>query len=243
MARMIATVPMYHLGDLKGAYRESKKAYEIALETGDYSAVCISLWFWIPNAPHLIPRGAIQKELEREREDPLSICGAVYARGLELLLCEDNPVEAAKVLQDSLHRAKKRGLRNVCLFSAVTWKATALRVVAERMPDGPDRRSALRAARKACQAAMKITKSYLACRPHALRETGIVAALEGNEDQARRSFAESLRVAEQYEARYDQAKTRLAQGEAGMKFGWPSSEEQVAKARAAIKELETVEED
>ena len=243
MARMIATVPMYHLGDLKGAYRESKKAYEIALETGDYSAVCISLWFWIPNAPHLIPRGAIQKELEREREDPLSICGAVYARGLELLLCEDNPVEAAKVLQDSLLRAKKRGLRNVCLFSAVTWKATALRVVAERMPDGPDRRSALRAARKACQAALKITKSYLACRPHALRETGIVAALEGNEDQARRSFAESLRVAEQYEARYDQAKTRLAQGEAGMKFGWPSSEEQVAKARAAIKELETVEED
>lgn len=243
MARMIATVPMFHLGDLKGAYRESKKAYEIALETGDYSAVCISLWFWVPNAPHLIPRGAIQKELDRKREDPLSICGAVLARGLELLLCEDNPVEAAKVLQDSLDRAKKRGLRNVCLFTAVTWKATALRVVAERMSEGPDRRKALASAKKACHAALKITKSYRACRPHALREMGIVAALEGNEEQARQSFAESLQVAVRHEARYDQAKTKLAQGEAGIKFGWPESAEQVGAARKLVKEIETVEED
>ncbi len=240
MARMIATVPMFHLGDLKTAYLESKKAYEIGLETGDFSAVCISLLFWIPSAPHLIPRGAIQKELDRKREDPLSIAGAVYARGLELLLCEDNPAEAAKVLQDCLDRAKKRGLRNVCIFSAMTWKATALRIVAERESEGPDRQRALHAAKKACHAALKITKSYLACRPHALRETGIVATLEGNQDQARRSFAESLQVAEQYGARYDHAKTTLAQGEAGLKFGWPNAAEQVAQAAASIKKLEDV---
>ena len=240
MARMIATVPMYHLGDLKTAYRESKKAYEIGLETGDYSAVCISLLFWMPCAPHLIPPGAIQKELDRKREDPLSIAGAVYARGLELLLCEDNPAEAAKVLQDCLDRAKKRGLRNVCIFSAMTWKATALRIVAERAAEGPVRQAALRAARKACHAALKITKSYLACRPHALRETGIVAALEGNEDQARRSFTESLQVAEKYNARYDHAKTTRAQGEAGLKFGWPNATEQVAQATALIQQLEDV---
>ncbi len=241
MARMIASVPMYHLGDLKTAYQEMKKAYEIGLETGDYSAVCISLLFWIPCAPHLIPRGAIQKELDRKRDDPLSIAGAVLARGLELLLCEDNPAEAAKVLQDCLDRAKKRGLKNVCIFTAITWKATALRIVAERCPEGTARQHAVRTAKQACRAALKITKSYLACRPHALRETGIVATLEGNEEQARRSFAESLQVAEQYEARYDHAQTRLAQAEAGMKFGWPGSAEQAAEARAAIKELENVE--
>ncbi len=240
MARMIATVPMYHLGDLKTAYRESKKAYEIGLETGDYSAVCIALLFWIPSAPHLIPRGAIQRELDRKREDPLSIAGAVYARGLELLLCEDHPAEAAKVLQDCLDRAKKRGLRNVCIFSAMTWRATALRIVAERATEGSPRQSALRAAKKACHAAWKITKSYLACRPHALREAGIVAALEGNENQARRSFAESLQVAEQYGARYDLARTTRAQGEAGLKFGWPNAAEQVVQATALIKELEDV---
>jgi serine/threonine protein kinase/tetratricopeptide (TPR) repeat protein len=241
MARMIATVPKHHLGDLKTAYRESRKAYEIGLETGDYSAVCISLLFWIPNAPHLIPPGAIQKELDRKREDPLSIAGAVYARGLELLLCEDKPAEAAQVLQDCLDRAKKRGLRNVCIFSAVTWKATALRIVAERTPDGPQKQAAIRAARNACHAALKITKSYFACRPHALREMGIVAAMSGHEDQARQMFAESLDVATKHEARYDHAKTRLAHAEAGLKFGWPGAAEQANEARAAIRELERVE--
>ena len=111
------------------------------------------------------------------------------------------------------------------------------------MSEGPDRRKALASAKKACHAALKITKSYLACRPHALREMGIVATLEGNEEQARRSFAESLQVAVRHEASYDQAKTKLAWGEAGMKFGWPESEEQVESARKLVKEIETVEED
>ena len=57
---------------------------------------------------------------------------AVYSRGRELLLCEDKPAEAAKVLEDSLIQARRLGLRNVCLFSAATWKATALIIVAER---------------------------------------------------------------------------------------------------------------
>ena len=240
MARMIATVPMYHLGDLKSAYHESKKAYEIGLETGDYSAVCIALLFWIPNAPQLIPRGAIQKELKRKREDPLSIAGAVYARGLELLLCEDNPLEAAQVLQDCLDRAKKRGLRNVCIFSAVSWKATALRIVAERAAEGVARQAAIRVAKSACRAALKITKSYLACRPHALREMGIVAALDGNESQARYYFDESKRIAGQHEARYELAKTNLSMGEAGLKFGWPASAELVTQSRAMVKELEQI---
>ena len=210
MARMIATVPRYHLGDLKSAYRQARKAYEIGIETRDFSAVCISLLFWIPNAPKTIPPGAIQTELERHREDPLTIAAAVYARGLELLSCADQPGEAARVLQQSRDQAKALGLRNVCLFSAVTWEATALRIVAEREPQGPARRRAIAAAKKSVRRALKITKKYRACRPHALRERGLIAALEDKHHQARRFFDESLRVAEAYEARYDHAKTLLA---------------------------------
>ena len=80
---MIATVPMYHLGDLKTAARESKKAYEIGLETGDYSAVCISLLFWVPCALNQIPRGAIQNSrghwrgnrLQRVKDKPTGKLG------------------------------------------------------------------------------------------------------------------------------------------------------------------------
>ena len=235
---MIATVPMYHLGDLKTAYLESRKTYEIGLETGDYSAVCISLLFWIPTNPKTIPPGAIQTELERHREDPLTIAGAVYARGLELLLCEDQPREAAKVLQESLDQAKRLGLRNVCLFSAATWKATALRMVAEREPDGPSRRRAIGDAMAAVRAALRVTKKYRACRPHALRERGLIAVLQGKEDQARRSFEESLKVAELHEARYDHAQTSLARGQAGIKFGWDNAAQQIASAQSALDELQ-----
>ena len=80
-------------------------------------------------------------------------------------------------------------------------------------------------------------------RAHALREAGIVAALAGNEKQARRYFDESLRLADQYEAKYDHAKTTLAQGMAGQRFKWDSSDEQVARAKGIIKELEDVERD
>jgi two-component system sensor kinase len=239
MARMIATVPMYHLGDLEAAYRQSRKAYEIGIETGDYSAVCISLLFWIPNNPKTIPPGVIQVELERHRDDPLTIAGAVYARGLELLLCEDQPREAAEVLQESLDQASRLGLRNVCLFSAATWKATALRTVAERQQEDAAARSrALRDALVAVRAALKITKKYRACRPHALRERGLIAVLEGKEDQARRYFEESLQAAEAHQARYDHAQTLLARGQAGIKFGWPNAAAQAAQAQAVVDSLE-----
>jgi len=141
-------------------------------------------------------------------------------------------------LQDSLDQAKRLGLRNVCLFSAATWKATALRIVAEREPDGPAKQRALREAKKAVRAALKITKKYLACRPHALREQALIAALESDEDQSRCCFDESLKVASTQEARYEIAKTMLARGESGLKYGWPESAEQINAAKLEIKAIE-----
>ena len=239
MARMISTVPMFHLGDLKSAYQDAKKAYEIGMETEDFSAACISLLFWVPAAPHLVPPGAIRTELQRKRIDPLAITGAVYARGLELLLCEDKPIEAAETLDDCLARAKERGIRNVCIYSAATWKVTALRIATERATDSASRHRLLRQAGKAVRAALSITKRYRACRPHALREAGILAALKGREVQSRRYFDESFRVSKLHEARYDHARTSLARGEAGVKFNWPDAEREIAEAKEIIAAIET----
>ena len=109
---------------------------------------------------------------------------------------------------------------------------------AEREPPGPARDRALRNAKQAVDKALKITKKYLACRPQALREQGLIAALNGQSDQSKRSFEESLKVADAHEARYEHAKTMLAMGEAGIKFGWPDAESQVSQATAVIKTLE-----
>ncbi|MCA9141865.1 MAG: protein kinase [Planctomycetales bacterium] len=240
MARMIVSVPRYHLGDLKNAYLDAKKAYEIGSETGDYSAVCISLVFWAPCAPHLLPTGAIEKEMERERGDPLGRLAVVLARGLELLLREDNPEEAARVFQQSQDMAAEKGIRNVCIFAGVPWKATSLRIVAERTPDGAARRHAIKAAKRQVGKALKLTKSYKAFRPHVLREAGIIASMEGKEVLARRYFAESLQVAAEHEARYDHARTTLAQAEAGIKFGWPDAQERAVTARKLVAQFEDV---
>lgn len=241
MARMIMSVPMYHAGDLKGAYREARKAYEIGIETGDYSAACISLLFWMPAAPHLVPPGAIKTEMERDRVDPLAITSTFFTRGLELLLCEDKPQEAADMLQKMLNEANRREFRDCCLYAAMTWKVTALRIVAERATEGSERRRALRNANRALRAALSKTKSYRACRPQALREAGILATLAGNENQARQFFEESLQLGQQHEAIFDIAKTQLARGEAGIKFGWPGAAEQVRQARAQVAEIENIE--
>ncbi len=65
--------------------------------------------------------------------------------------------------------------------------------------------------------------------------------MEGREAPARQYLEESLLVGEQYDARYDIAKTKLAHGEAGSEFGWPDAERQVAQAKAVIEEIEDLE--
>jgi serine/threonine protein kinase/tetratricopeptide (TPR) repeat protein len=243
MARIILSQPLYFLGDFPNAHREAKHAYEIGKETGDHSAMAIALYFWLPASPHALPEGALQAERERPREDPLSASAAIQGRGLELLLREDNPVEAAKVIGESLDVARQRGLRNPCIFEGVAWRATALRCVAEREDAGAARQTALAEAKKAVRDALKITKKYLTCRPRALRECAEIAVIEGREARALRFLKESLRVAEQQEAVYEHAHSLLARGKAGLKFGWPDADEQIAEGNATIARIETFERD
>ena len=136
--------------------------------------------------------------------------------------------------------AAEKGIRNVCIFAGVPWKATSLRIVAERTPDGAARRHAIKAAKRQVGKALKLTKSYKAFRPHVLREAGIIASMEGKEVLARRYFAESLQVAAEHEARYDHARTTLAQAEAGIKFGWPDAQERAVTARKLVAQFEDV---
>ncbi len=209
------------------------------------SSVVIALWFWTLYAPEQVPEGLITSELNQPSKDPLSDTSIILARGLELLHREDNPREAAKVLQESLDVARKRGLRNPCVFCGLTWKTEALRIVAEREPEGPARTAALKQARKAARNALFATRWYLTSRPQALREKALISVLEGNESKARRYFEESIQLARQQDATYEVARSELAQGEAGLKFDWPDAEQQVASASqeiARIRHFATVDE-
>jgi tetratricopeptide (TPR) repeat protein len=239
MARMIASFPMYFLGDLRSAQLTAKRSYEIAVETGDHAGMAIALYFLATSAPHELPAGGLQIECDRERDDPLSSSAALQGRGLELLLREDKPDEAAVMIQKSLDVAKQRGLRNACIFCGVTWKAMALRIVAERTPEGPARKKAMDEASAAVRTALRVTKKYLTVRPMALRERGTIAALQGKEQEARRFFDRSLHYALKQDAAYEHAQTELARAQAGLKFGWPDAERRAAQARARIAEIKS----
>jgi eukaryotic-like serine/threonine-protein kinase len=237
MARIIVSFAMYFSGEFNSSYIEAKRAFEIGKETGDYSAMALALYFWVLSNPHTLPEGGLQIECEREREDPLSTSAAWQGRGLELLLREDKPAEAAVLLEKSLEVARKLGLRNPCIFCGVSWKATALRIVAEREQPGPAQQNALAQAKKAVRAALKITKKYRTSRSIALREAAMIAVLENKPQQARRYFAESLSVATQQEAAFEQAQTKLLYGTAGLKFDWPNAQELATEGQAKIEAI------
>ena len=238
MARMMNTWSLYHAGDLKSAYRQNNRVLATAKEVGDFSAMAVSLCFWMQIDAQSAPKDEMQAEVDRPRDDATSGALAIQGRGLEILFREDDPLRAAKVLQDSLDLCMRKGVRNVCVFASATWKVTALRIAAQREPEGAARQRGIEQARKAARTALKITKKYLTCRAHLLRECGLIAELAGREQQARQYFDESIELAETQGARRERAKSMLARGEAGLKFGWPDAVAEVEEARLLVEQME-----
>lgn len=234
MARIILSLSLYYEGHLQESHLTAKLAYEGTMEVGDFSGAAIALYFWAPAAARTLPDGALQRECEREREDPLSESAAIQGRGVELLMKEDKPAEAAVVLEKSLAVARQRGIRNPAIFCGVTWKALALRRVAEREPDGPSKAVAIVEARKAASAALRITKRYRTSRAEALREAARVAVLMRDDRKARRLFHDSLRTAIEQEAAYEVARTELALAEFELKLGTADAEERVKAAQNKV---------
>jgi two-component system sensor kinase len=74
--------------------------------------------------------------------------------------------------------------------------------------------------------------------PHALRESGLLAALRGRSRGARKYLDQSLAIAERQGARYEYAQTLLARGTVGLKFGWPGAAEEAVAARQSLRAIE-----
>lgn len=237
MARILVSVPTYYLGQLEEACRTAQTVLRVGYDTGDYMAVACAVLFGTPTAPHCLPEGTIESELKRERCDPLSTSAVIQARGLEKLIREDNPIEAAKWLKDGLDYAWRKMFRNPYIYCGYAWRAEALRVVAEREPKGASQRKAIKAAIKAARTALWITKLYHTSRAQALREMGTLLAMQGRAEKAHRYFDESIRVGKSQDATYELAKTRFFRGRAGVQFGWEDAEQEYSEAEREISRI------
>src|SRR5205085_3286400 len=99
------------------------------------------------------------------------------------------------------------------------------------------RRTLLRRMKVAARQGLHIARTFQNDLPHALRESGLLAAMHGRNRRARKCLDESLAVAERQGARFEHAQTLLARGRVGLELGWPEAAEDVAAARQALRAL------
>jgi tetratricopeptide (TPR) repeat protein len=114
-----------------------------------------------------------------------------------------------------------------------------LRRQAEKTPDTPggDRAALLQRAGKTARQALRTARTFQNDLPHALRECGLIAALQGQVAQAREHLDESLAIAQRQEARFEYAQTLLARGRVGQQHAWPEAQQDLATARQSLRDL------
>ncbi len=237
VARYHIGASLYRLGDLAGAVAEAKRIHQSALELGDIQASGFSLEVWV-RASGEVDADALQAELDRPREDVQATAQVKLAQGVRLFML-DRVEEAAEVFDKANQVAVAADVRNAWVFPLLPWLASALRRQVEKVSDWtPERRiTLLKRARKAANDALKVARKFQNDLPHALREAGLIAAMQGSIGKARKYLDESLAVAQRQGARFEHAQALLARGRIGVEAGWPGAQEEIATARAAIRAL------
>ncbi|MDC4224410.1 MAG: AAA family ATPase [Candidatus Manganitrophus sp.] len=229
---------LYRKGELQRALEVSKKVYTRGIEIGDHMASCISLEIWAKTSGGQVPSELIRSELQHRSENLQAYSEVLQAEGLRLL-GEGHVSQAAFVFRDGLKRVKNAGLQSEYVSPLACWLVTALRRSAERVPVfTPSKRvTLLYQAVKAAGEAVRIAKKYRNNLPHALREMGLLSAMQGRTLRARKYFDESLAVAEQLGMRFEQAQTLLARGQVGLHVGWPEAGKEIASAEQELRDL------
>ena len=228
---------LYRKGQLGEAVRVARDVYATATAIGDTTSAGVGLSVWTRAAGGRVDGSLIERELARGSEDASTTTELLLAAGLRALASED--LEQALVkLDEAAATVRKAGLRQEYVAPVAPWRATVLRRLAEVAPahNHAVRRQRLRAAQRAVRGARFWAFSYGNQRPHALRESALVASLRGRDSKADRLLTRSLEVAVSQGAAYEAALTRLAQAELDVARG--GSTGLLHEARATLRALE-----
>ncbi len=226
---------LYRMGDLAGAVVEARRLHQSGLEIGDHQATAMCLDIWVLASGGQVSPENLQIELQRPRADVQVKAQVMLAEGARLFFLS-RVAEAAVLIEQGFQLAEKRGVRNHGVFPLRSWRASALRRQAEKTPvsQSGDRRVLLNRARKAARVALRTARTFQNDLPHALRECGLIAALQGQVRQARQHLDESLAIAERQGARFEHAQTLLARGRIGQQHGWPEAQQDLTTARQVL---------
>ncbi|MFN0021879.1 MAG: response regulator [Pirellulaceae bacterium] len=238
VARVHMELSLFRLGDLKASQDLARQIHFSGVELGDAQASGFSLDVWAQATGGKIPADILEIELQRIRKDVQVSAQVLLADGVCLFL-RDKVEDAVDAFQRAQQLVEKAGVNNAYVQPIRSWIATALRRQTEMISGwAPERRKTLlKQASKVVGKALKVARTFQNDLPHALREAGLVAAMQGSTRKARQYLDESLAVAERQGARFEHAQTLLARGRVGKEVGWPEAQKDLTKARQALRAL------
>ncbi len=229
---------LYRQGNLSGAAAEAMRMYQSGVEIGDVQAMGMSLDIWMLASGGQVPPEILQTELDRPRVDVQVMAQVMLAEGVRLFMM-NRELEAAVLFQRGHQLAERRGIRNHGTFPLCPWLASALRRQVEKTQNSSsgNRAILLKRARNIARRAVRTARTFQNDLPHALRECGLIAALQGQARPAREYLDESLAVADRQGARFEHAQTLLARGQVGQQYGWPEAQQDLTAATQALHSL------
>ncbi|HJV09722.1 MAG TPA: hypothetical protein VJ653_08570, partial [Acidimicrobiales bacterium] len=218
-AKWHIALSLYRLGDLEAAVEASRVVREAATEIGDHQAAGIALGAWAKASAGDVPAELIHGDLQRLGADVHTAAEVLQAEAIRLIRL-GRPADGAAVLERAAGMVAAKGLKQEYVAPVQPWLATALRTeLADCPPWSPRHRQLRHRARRATARARRIARSYPNNRPHAYRESALLAAMDGHTGRARRLFDASLAAAQAQGARYEHAQTLLARGLMGVDLG------------------------
>ncbi|MCH8147608.1 MAG: AAA family ATPase [Planctomycetes bacterium] len=228
---------LYRKGDLAHAVAESQQLYEACVEIGDDKASGFALDVWSRASGGRVPAEVTQAEMQKERNDVWATAQVLLAEAVRLV-GQGELAEAVKVLTQAHEEGRKLGM-NAWVSPILPWLATTYRLQWQKSTDlvPHRRRQLLKNASRAARQALRVARKFKTDLPHALREAGLIAAMQGSTRRARKHLDESLAVADRQDARFEHSQTLLARGRLGTELGWPGAEEDVATARQALRSM------
>ena len=242
-ARYEVALSLYRLGDLRGAVEEAQRTREIGRAYGDRQAAGMPLDVLVLASRGRVPAEIVQSELESDRNDPQTSAQVMLAEGVRLLYAGE--IDEAVIMIERAHQVvSSAGIRHAWVATILPWLATARRRQVEETSDRtPDaRRKFMKQARRAARRAGWVAFSFRNELPHALRESALLAAMQGNARKARNLLDRSFVVASEQQARNEQALTLQARGEIGEELGWPSATSDLAQAEEMLREIDQLSE-
>jgi signal transduction histidine kinase/tetratricopeptide (TPR) repeat protein len=234
----------YHQGDLTKAVEHGQAMYRVGRDFGDRFMCSIGLVLWASASGGQIPAELVAAELARPASDAgphlaERQASLLHAEGIRLLRAGE-PGQAAAILAQSVRLAKAASRRFPLFLPKIQSQLVrALREQAARVPACAFslRAELLRQAKAAAREVLRRPFPFRENLADPLRESGLIAAMEGKNARARQCFDRSLAIADRLGLRYERALTLLARAEVGTALGWADAAQDAAAAEEALRPM------